>query len=379
MWKEFVPIFRRLYEQDLVDRKPKPGKGKGKPSKGGEPGEGDPFGADPFDGAIPDPIDYDKAIEGAQNINTAISAKTRTDFEDTFGVTKEDFDLYKRDYDVVENHIEELSRAFDDVIDRRKTSRRVLRRSTRDGVMLDPRKAAIAIAEMRAGNDEPQVELGYERRETIRNLPSEFEFTLVCDGSGSMKGNEKETLQRKLAVLITEALAEFQSRLDRERRRGEDIKLTIKTEVRIFSDGDQTAKPLSPELSHPDRVRMCKALRNLPGGGNNEPVTFSAIEREQFDAETVGKLRIGDMKKVILFLTDGETDGAAVKRCIKRLEDLVGEARTGEGNGLVVAGIGFGDGLSAKETYKPNGYYAESLDTVPDIFRKFLEEILETI
>lgn len=374
MWKEFVPVFRRLYEQDLVDRKPKPGKGKGK----GQPGEGDPFGADPFDGAIPDPIDYDKAIEGAQSINKAIADKARTDFEDTFGVTREDFDLYKRDYDAVGGYIEELSRVFDDVIDRRKTSRRVLRKSVRDGVMLDPRKAAIAVAEMRAGNDEPQVELGYERRETIRNLPSEFEFTLVCDGSGSMKGNAKEALQRRLAVLITEALAEFQSRLDRERRRGEDIKLTIKTEVRIFSDGDQVAKPLSTELSHPDRVKMGKALRNLPGGRNNEPVTFSAIEREQFDAETMGKLQSGDMKKVILFLTDGKTD-MAVGQCIRRLEDLVGEAKAGKGNGLVIAGIGFESGISAKETYKPNGYYAESLNRVPGIFKKFLEEILETI
>ena len=381
MWKEFVPIFKLLYEQDLVDRKPKPGegKGKGKPGEPGESSEGDPFGADPNDSAIPDPIDYDDAISGAQNINKAISDKMKNDFENTFGVTREDFDLYKRDYDAVEGHIEELSRVFDDVIDRRKTSRRVLRKSVRDGVMLDPRKAAIAVAEMRAGNDEPQVELSYERRETIRNLPSAFRFILIGDGSGSMKGNEKEVLQRKLAVLITEALAEFQARLDRERRRGEDIKLEIETEVRIVADGDAIVKPLSTELSHPDRVKMGKALRNLPGGRNNEPVAFAAIEREQLDSETAEKLRNGELKMVVLFLTDGETDSAAVGRCIDRIEGLVGEAKAGAGNGLVIAGIGFGDGVSAKETYKPNGYYAESFDRVPDIFKKFLEEFLETI
>lgn len=377
MWKYCVPVFKELYKQDLVDRKQSK---KNPESGGGEPGEGgDPFDDDPFDGAIPDPIDYDKAIDAAKHINEKLSRKKNDEFKDLYGVTLEDYDRYKRDFDEIEPHIEELSRVFDDVIERRKTSRRILRKQVRDGVMLDPRKAAIAIAEMKAGNDDPQVELGYERRETVRNLPSEFEFTLVCDGSGSMKGNVKTTLQRKLAVLVEEALSEFQNRLDKERRRGENITLNVKNEVRIFSDDDRVVKPLSTSLTHEERVKIGKALRNLPGGCNNEPVTFEAIEEEQFDNKTCANLRNGRLKKVILFLSDGETDAATIQRYIRRLEDLVGDGSSEKGNGLVIAGIGFDSGVSARDTYAPNGYYADSFAQVPEIFKSFLKETLDTL
>lgn len=385
MWREVVPIFEELYKKDLQDRKTqsKPDKGKGEGAKPGEDepqaGEGDPFGGDPFEGSIPDPIDQEDAIPGAGALNRRIADKKKKALEDALGVSKEDFDAYKRDFSAVEAYIDQLSRVFDQVIERRKSVRRVLRKSVKEGVMLDPRKAATALAEMRAGHDDPQVMLDFEKKETLRNLPSEFEFTLVCDGSGSMKGNEKEALQRKLAVLVTEALTEFQARLEKERRRGEDIRLDIKTEVRMFSNDDYEVKRMSNTLAHSDRVRMHKFLRALPGGGNNESATFEAIEKERFLSDMERKLREGEMKKVILFLTDGETDAAAIRRHMKHLEDRVGEKKPGEGNGLVIAGIGFGEGRSAVETYKPNGYYAESLDQVPEIFQKFLEEIIDTL
>ncbi len=367
MWKFCVPIFRRLYEQDLADRAPK------------ENPKEKPFGDDPLEGAIPDPIDSSEAASAAKSIADKLAQKKNDEYTDLYGVTREDFDRYKRDYDEVESHIDDLSRTFDAVIERRKTVRRVLRKPVRDGVMLDPRKAAIAIAEMKAGNDDPQVELGYERRETILNLPSEFEFTLVCDGSGSMKDGGKSVLQRKLSVLVTEALKEFQDRLDTERRKGEDLRLSVKTEVRIVSDNDSVAKPLSTSLSHEERVKMGKALRNLPNGNNNEPETFRKMEEEQFDSETCAKLRDGRLKKVILFLTDGITDKTAIQRCITRLEDAVNEGQPDEGNGLVVAGLGFGEGTSARDTYAPNGYYADSFAKVPDIFKDFFKEILDTL
>lgn len=367
MWKFCVPVFRRLYARDLADRAPK------------ENPKEKPFGDDPLEGAIPDPIDSADVASAAKSITASLRKKKNDAYTDLYGVTREDFDRYKRDYDEVEPHIDDLSRTFDAVIERRKTVRRVLRKPVRDGVMLDPRKAAIAIAEMKAGNDDPQVELGYERRETILNLPSEFEFTLVCDGSGSMKDGGKSVLQRKLSVLVTEALKEFQDRLDTERRKGEDLRLSVKTEVRIVSDNDSVAKPLSTSLSHEERVKMGKALRNLPNGNNNEPESFRKMEAEQFDSETCAKLLDGRLKKAILFLTDGETDKAAIQRCITRLRDLVNEGRPDEGNSLVIAGLGFGEGTSARDTYAPNGYYADSFAKVPDIFKDFLKDILETL
>ncbi|TXI34224.1 MAG: VWA domain-containing protein [Candidatus Moraniibacteriota bacterium] len=387
MWQQAVPVFEELYKKDLADRKAPPRSGGseksgGQGEPGGEksqPGEGDPFVNDPFEGAIPDPISQENAIPGAGALNRQIAAKKKQALEDMLGVKKEDLDAYKRDFQSVETYIDRLSKVFDRVIERRKTVRRVLRKSVKEGVMLDPRKAAVALAEIKAGHDDPQVMLDYEKRESMQNLPSEFEFTLVCDGSGSMRGNEKEVLQRKLAVLVAEALTEFQMRLEKERRRGEDIQLNIKTEVRMFATDDYEVKRMGDTLTHPDRVKMHKVLRQLPGGGNNEPATFEAIEKEQFHPKVEQKLREGEMKKVILFLTDGESDGVAIKRCRERLEDRVGEKKSGEGNGLVIVGIGFGEGRSVIETYKPNGYYAESLEHVLEIFEKFLEEIIDTL
>lgn len=389
MWQQVVPVFADLYKKDLQDRKaePKSGNSKGAGEKGEknpdeedlEEGEGDPFGDDPFESAIPDPIDQTDAIPSIEEINRRIAEKKKQALENIRGVSSFDFDAYKRDFKSVEPYIDALSKIFDQVIERRRSIRRVLKKSVKEGVMLDPRKAAVALAEIRAGHDDPQVMLDFEKRETFRNLPSEFEFTLVCDGSGSMRGSQKEVLQRKLAVLVTEALTEFQNRLEKERRRGEDIRLNIKTEVRMFANDDYEVKPMSDELTHPDRVRMHKALRALPGGNNNESATFNAIRKEQFDSKMEYKLREGEMKKVILFLSDGETDALAIQQHIKRLEDQIGKKDAKSGNGLVIAGIGFGEGKSVVGTYKPNGYYAESFDKVPEIFEQFLKEIIDTL
>ncbi len=369
------PVFEAFFRQDLLDRQaaPKEG-GSGK----GEKGDGD-FGEDPFASAIPDPIDFDKVAEGIRNIRAAAKKKNDDDFKDTMGVEQEDYDAYLEDYRAVEPYVESLSKVFDDVIERRKSYRRVLRKSVREGPMLDQRKAATAVAEVKAGNLEPFVMLDFERREQIKNLPDEFEISFVFDGSGSMKTDSaKVAMQRRLAILGLEAFVRFHERLQKERRRGENITLHVKSEARIFSDTDETVKPLSESLTHVERVKLHKRLNDLPGGGNNEPDTFDAIEREQFNSQRNDKLRSGRLKKVIIFFTDGETDQQAVQDKIRGLQKLAGLTKQGKSN-LVVAGIGFDKGIQAKETYAPNGFYAETFDQVREIFEKFISEILDDV
>lgn len=371
------PVFEALYKKDLIDRKPKPkDKGEGE-GEAGE-GEGEPFGDDEFEDAIPDPMDIEDVADAARKINDAISKKRNDAFKNAMGVEQKDFDAYKKDFDKVKPYIEDLSKTFDEIIERRKSYRRRLRKPVKEGVMLDPKKVATGVAEIRAGNFEPRIMLDFEAKEVINNMPTEIEFTLVCDGSGSMTGGVKEAIQRRLAVLAMEALAVFRDRIQKERRRGENVELDIKTEVRVFSDTDLELKKLDRTLDHEQRVKMHKGLHALPGGGNNEPATFQELDQKQMVPERLAKLADGRLKKIILFLTDGQTNADAIQAEIKKMMAKAGKDKHGNTH-LVIAGIGFDNGKEAIETYAPNGFFVEKLEDVLGIFKEFLKNILADV
>jgi len=371
------PILKKLYRKDLKDRKQKPKKGGEKDKGKGQSGKS-PFGDNPFKKAIPDPIDYGDVLDQIDKINDALSKKRDRDFEQVMGVSKEDFERYKRDYDVVKPFIQKLSQVFDKIIQRRISTRRVLRKPAKEGPLLDPRKLATGLAEIKAGHMEPTIFLDYREQEVIREQPDQIEFTLVCDGSGSMLDNLKQVKQRQIAVLITGAFAEFQHRIEKQKREGVPLSLKIMSEVRMFDAADHRVKPLSNKLSHRDRVLVNKTLRNFPGGGNNEPATFEAIGQEQFNQKRIKKLREGKIKKAILFLTDGETDTAAVQAEIRRLDKLAGNGKK-KNPSLIIGAVGFDGGRSAETTYAPHGYYAETLDEIPQKVEGFIKNILEDI
>jgi hypothetical protein len=320
----------------------------------------------------------DEASEMANRINDAIGKKKKDDFKNNMGVEKKDFDAYRRDFDRVQPQIDSLSKTFDAVIQRRKTYRRVLRRSTEEGVMMHPARGAIAVAEIQAGGEPGKVMLDYESKEVIRHRPRRIEFTLVCDGSGSMKDSLKQVLQRRLAVLATEAFVAFQERILKERRAGEKLGLDVFSEVRMFDDKDTVLKPLTTTFSHVERVKMHRHLKEFPGGSNNEPATFEAIRSEQFSKAQIQDLQKGDVKKIILFLTDGESDAGAIQAQIEAMQRLARDPKTGDSS-LVIAGLGFEGGTSAQTTYAPNGYYAPSLEEVPKIFETFISQILDDV
>lgn len=372
------PIFERLYKLDLENKRNQEGEN-GEGGSGEGDGREDDFSDDPFDDAIPDPMNPDELFDQVQKINEKLSQKKDDEFKKALGVEKRDFLAYQKDYKKIEKYISKLSEVFDQVIDRRKSYRRKLRKRVKEGPMLDSRLAAVGYAEIKAGQEDPAIMLDYEKIEQIRNMPNGLEFTIVCDGSGSVSTNPlRSRLERQLAVLAMEAFAEFRNRIEKEKRKGERIDLDIKTETRIFSDDDKVVQPLSNKFDHISRVRLHKALSGMPGGQNNEPATFDAIRREQFDRQTCNRLAKGELKKIIIFLTDGETDETAIKTRMKDLYSLAGTTKSGTSN-LVIAGIGFADGKKAVSTYAPNGYYAASFDEISDIFVKIVEKILEDV
>lgn len=382
------PIFEAFYQQDLIDRKPPPSKGepgeKGDEKPDGEPGEGDagdPFGDDPFESANPDPIPFEDAIKHAGRISARIREEKKKDFKETMGVEQKDYDAYLRDVEKVAPYIDKLSAIFDKVIQRRISHRRVLRKRAAEGAILDPRMLATAMAEMKAGHTDPIAMLDYRQKELIRKQPNRIEFTLVCDWSSSMGEGGKAAIQRRLAILFLEAFAKFRDRIEEVNRESHSaVELEVLSEVRVFSSGDEEPKPLSKELTLQQRVKVRKKLVNPAGVTTDEKETFDAIERATFgDEDRVEAIRKGDTKKIILFLTDGESvnKGAVLGRIARMME--ITAPPEGFAPSLTVAGLGFGEGKSAKETYAPNGYYAETFDDVIPIFEKFIEGILDEV
>lgn len=357
------PIFEELFKEDLQNRDPE----KQQDAQG-------PF-EDRHEDAIPDPMDINEVHDAIQKINEEIAQRKNDEFKKNLGVEQKDFEAYQRDFRRIEKHIDDLAEVFQQILQKRTSYRRVLRRRTKEGPMLDNRHIATAYAEIQAGHEDPTIFLDYEKKEIIRQQPNRIEFTLVCDGSGSMTENNKDTTQRLIAVLVTEAFARFRSQIKREQQEGSDINLDVLSEVRIFNDNDEVIVPLSPSITHEQRVKMHKRLKNL-GGDNNEVDTLKKMREEQFGKKTLQSLRDGDLKKIILFLTDGESNKEKIQIAINNLAPELSEH--GRKN-LVVAGIGFDGGIDAKTTYAPNGYYANDLSEIAGITTKFIEEMLKDV
>ncbi len=381
------PIFEKLYRLDLENmRNQEEGKEGGgpkrnKPRGGDVPTEkgDDPFEDDPFEDTVPDPVDPDELFDQVKKINDKIKENKDKKFEEVMGVSEKDLEAYRKDFRKIEKYIQALSEVFDRVISRRISYRKRLRQRSKEGLILDPSILATGYAEIKAGNEDPIMMLDYKRVEKINNMPSGLDFTIVCDGSGSISSDPaRSRIERLLTVLAMEAFAEFRNRIEKERRKGERIRLDIRTGVHIFSNEDQEVIPLSEDFDHVARVRTHKALLNMPGGGNNEPATFDAIRQKQFDQLDRDRLAKGELKKIIIFLTDGESDQGAIQAKIKELYHLAGTTEQGNSN-LVIAGIGFAEGKSAVDTYSPNGYYASSLEEINEIFVKIIENVLEDV
>lgn len=359
--KSIEPIIKELFLKDLADP------------------QIDLNEEDPLNDSNPDALDYEDAADQAKRARDAAVKERNEKFKQREGIDKKDFEIYRRDFIKIEPQIAKLSGVFDSVITRRKTRHRKLRGAHSEGVMPDPKRLATAVAEIKSGNFEPKVMLDFESEIVIRNIPTKLEFTIVGDGSGSMASNGKDLMQRKLMVLALEALADLNDRIKKAELEGEKIDLTILTEARIFESTDHLIKPLSPSLTHAERVIMHKQLRELPKGDNNEMATFDRImNTEFFDPTRIRELREGKLVKVILFLSDGQTNVEEVQKKIKELYRLAGKAADGTCY-LVIAGIGFGDGVEIKETYAPHGYFANSFDEVPEIFKKFLADLMNRL
>ncbi|MBM2818231.1 MAG: hypothetical protein HW401_821, partial [Parcubacteria group bacterium] len=202
--------------------------------------------------------------------------------------------------------IEELRNLFSRIISKRLKKTQTPRYPVEEGDdLVDP---AQLVADVKSGNLQPKVWEDTEIKEKKGDRFGEVEITLVCDRSSSMKEGQKAEEQRKSAVLVMEVLKEF-AEMCEEERMNIDKPLEVKSEIYSFASSDDDKKPLkkmSAELGEAERVNVLEKLYDLPGSTTD----FNCLEAidSNLDENTKNKIKIGELKKIVIVFTDGGSD-----------------------------------------------------------------------
>lgn len=340
---------------------------------------------DKHDAANSSPIDYDspeieqeiekylKEQQGKSVEQEAIEAYAKAE-----GVSLGEIRQYQNFFDQLEKLenpetgeavLEELRAIFKKIISERKKDRYAPKHPMSEGEVLI--RPAEAVAAVMSGENEPEVWETLEKKNLPQELFGDFDVTLVCDRSGSMDGN-KAIEQRKAAVLLLEALKDFCDELE-EMRSELKHDLNVRSEVWGFGGEAEVKmlKPLSDQLTEKQRVSVYKDLADTPGDSTMDFLALERIKGEVTDEEWQ-KIKDKKLCKVIIVLTDGDSDSAA------RVQKTLHEFRDA---GVAVAAIGVtASGKSAEKTYAPNGQVCENAGKLAvvlgDLLKDYLRDLL---
>ncbi len=254
------------------------------------------------------------------------------------GVKKEELDRYRnivksledmKNPETNQSVIEELRTLIERIIARRLKPVPAPRYPMEEGE--DLVEAGQLVSDVKAGNLEPKVWETAETRERPGKKFGEVEITLVCDRSGSMAQGAKLIEQRKTAVLLMEALREFAERCEEERT-NVDKPLEIRSEVYSFQSSSEDATPLkkmSKELGEKERIEVATALSSVEGS-TTDFIPLETVEK-RIDADSRKKITEGELKKIVVVFTDGESDDPGrVRKILQKLRE----------QGVVAIGVG---------------------------------------
>ncbi|MBI2674163.1 MAG: VWA domain-containing protein [Candidatus Yanofskybacteria bacterium] len=401
------PVVEELMKKDVEDHNKNKGKGKG--GKGSETGDkGEPLASpkptaergqeSPTD---PNEIFADDYKEAASRVPNAVpneeiekafkkwqeghsenpADRADREYADKLGVKPEDLRRYREivaslektvNPETGESVIDELRQLINRIIARRLKPSIAPRYPVEEGEeLVDPSEL---MSQVKAGNLEPKAWQTHEVKEKTGKKFGEIEITLVCDRSGSMaqEGGAKLTEQRKAGVLMMEALKEFADAVDSERINLEKP-LEVRSEIYTFQATAADAVPIkkmSKDLGEKERIEAVAILSSAPGQKTTDFISLEAIERA-LDEETAQKIRDGELKKIIIVFTDGQSHG--VQRVKNALEKM-------RGQGVIVVGVGVTEGgKPALETYAPDAKLAEIAEKLPIVLGDLLKEHLTDI
>ncbi len=303
--------------------------------------------------------------------------KADEDYAKKIGVEKKDLQDYRKIVSNLEKMVnpetdvgilEELRNLFARIISKRLKQAQAPQYPVEEGdELVDPGQM---VADVKSGNLQPKVWEDTEMKEKRGERFGEVEITLICDRSSSMAGQKAEE-QRKSAVLVMEVLKEF-AKLCEAEKINTDKPLEIKSEIYSFASSSEDKIPLkkmSAELGEAERINVLKKLYNVPGSTTD----FSCLESidSNLDEKTKTKIKIGELKKIVIVFTDGGSDNPArVQGVLKSLRDSM----------VVVIGVGItSEGAPVLSTYAPNALVAEDVKKLPVILGELLKEHLKNL
>jgi hypothetical protein len=303
--------------------------------------------------------------------------KADEDYARKIGVEKKDLQEYRTIVKSLEkivnpetnvNILEELRSLFTRIISKRLKKAQAPRYPVEEGdELVDP---AQLVADVKSGNLQSMSWEDTEIKEKRGDRFGEVEITLVCDRSSSMDEGNKAIEQRRSAVLIMEVLKEFAELCEAEKI-NVDHPLEIKSEIYGFGANEDTRpmKRMSSELGEAERVNILKKLHSLPGS-TTDFVSLQAIY-SGLNEETKKKMKEGELKKIVIVFTDGESNNPAMVQVeLQKLKE----------NGVVVIGIGITKArASVLTTYAPNALVVEDVSKLPLTIGELLKEHLNSL
>lgn len=318
---------------------------------------------------------FNKWKESQNKENSA--DKADEDYAKKIGVEKKDLQNYRKMVESLETMvnpetdvglIEELKNLFSRIISKRLKIAQAPKYPVEEGdELVDPSQM---VADVKSGNLQPKVWEDTEIKEKRGERFGEVEITLVCDRSSSMAGQKAEE-QRKSAVLVMEVLKEF-SELCKAEKINIDKPLEVKSEIYSFANSSEDKTPLkkmSAELGEAERINVLKKLHDVPGSTTD----FNCLEAIDgtLDDQTKIKIKIGELKKIIIVFTDGGSDSPArVQGVLKSLRD----------GGVVVIGVGITrEGAPVLSTYAPNALVVEDVSKLPVVLGELLKDHLKDL
>ena len=332
--------------------------------------------------------DIDKAIEEYEKSNKAkvksekeIQEELDKEYAENIGVKKEELQQYRKLVKELEkivnpetniNVIEELRELIAKIISKRKKKKTDPKYPVEEGDdLVEPGEL---VAEVKRGNFTPKVWETHELKEKQDNKFGEIEITFVGDRSTSMgeDGEKKLVEQQKSIVMAMEALKEFAD-ICKEERVTLTKPLEIKSEIYSFQSSEKEdktpIKAMSTELSETDRIKTASKFASCTGSTTD----FVPLETIMANLDEVSKKKIvaGELKKIVIVFTDGESNKPdRVVEILKKLRE----------SGVVAVGVGVTEsGKQTLITYAPEARLAETAEKLPIILGDLLKEHLSCV